>query len=608
MKATTTRTSSTMSDQPPPRLREIAQPAKPGMPRISHASSIVRRAIREAKRRAAPVRNEFLSFLAEAGRDDKDAPLDMSDPYIRLVGTLMPICRAQGRHFAHVTPPGLGKSTLARQFFVFEIGRNNQLRTVTISGDETAACDSVSLCRQIVLSASFKKIFPEARPDYQRSRNAQLIKSEGSVRDERGWRRDGWFLQAAGQRKDPTMAAVAAMPKREDIRADMLLADDIVTERIANSAADRKAVERAFWNTWLEGRLSNGGWCCYLQNMRVKGDLAHQLRDDPRFCSLWIGVTEDCEHLFVRVWNPPTAGTCPPFDDPAAFDMTETDPDPLSKPDREFLMPLPRRASWRKEVLMARSPVAFRQLYRLQAFEPTDLMFPHFMAAHIGGGHPGATIGCSWSGTLPALPPHRRGSIRMSVGLDWSSGKRRGKALTMLGLDGNSGLITPLVHQRILGSPQDVIDVLERLWGAGLCWEVLMAESNAIQDELNNALRILGKGRDWIGTIKDFATVTGAKLNIEHGLPALDVEFETGKFVWPENASRISTDWALLENEMAELTRLQASTPGQMPDGPMTVWFAYRGLRRRPGFVSVGPGEKTKSIPVGSRSGPLGRF
>jgi hypothetical protein len=590
-------------------LNDFAAPAKPGLPRISRASTILRRAIDEAKRREAPERNQFHAFLAAAGRDDKDAPLDMSDPYIRLVSTLMPVCREQGKHFAHVTPPGLGKSTLARQFFVYEIGRNNQLRTVTISGDETAACDSVSLCRQIVLSAPFKKIFPEARPDYQRSRNAGLIKREGAVRDERGWRRDGWFLQAAGQRKDPTMAAVAAMPKREDIRADMLLADDIVTERIANSAADRKAVERAFWNTWLEGRLSNGGWCCYLQNMRVKGDLAHQLRDDPRFCSLWIGVTEDCEHLFVRVWNPPTAGTCPPFDDPGTFELTEVDPDPLTKPNREFLLPLPRRSSWAKEVLRSRSPLAFRQLYRLQAFEPTDLVFPHFMAAHnAGGNHPGAALGLEWSGTLPMIPAHRRGSIRIAAGLDWSSRKRRGKAFTILGMETGTGRITPLAHRRVLGGVQDVVEILDRLWDSGLMWEVLMAESNGVQDELNAAIRILGRGGQWIGTVKDYTTVTGAKLNIEHGLPAMDVEMETGLFVWPEGVSRLSPDWALLETEMAELTRVVASTPGQMPDGPMTVWFAYRGLRRRPGAMVNAPQDAPRAIGLDRRGGSLGRF
>lgn len=588
-------------------LRAIAMPEKPRPPQVWSVEAILRHARKKAQKLEAPERNHFPAFLGFVGRDDKDGSLDMADPYTRLVAHVMPACKQAGRHLSHVSPPGLGKSTIARSFFVFEIGKDNQLRTVTISGDVTAACDSVSLCRQIVLSGAFKKIFPEARPDYQRTRDPAAIKKAGAERDERGWRRDGWFLQAAGQRKDPTMAAVASIPQREDIRADMLLADDIVTEKIANSPADRRAVERAFWNTWLEGRLSNGGWCCYLQNMRVKGDLSHQLRDDPRFVSLWVGVTEDCEHLFVRVWNPPPEGTCEPFDNPEAFDLTEVEPDPISKPAREFLMPLPNRPSWTKEVLAARSPQAFRQLYRLLAFSPTDLVFPHFVAAHTGGTHPGAVLGFEYGGVIPIIHPHRRQFIRIAAGLDWSSRKRRGKALTLLAED-STGTITPIVHRRIDGGIQAVIDIFDRLWNAGLWWEILMAESNAIQDELNDAMRILGKGRDWIGTIKDYQTVAGAKLNAEHGLPAMDVEMETGKLVWPENAHLISEDWALLETEMAELTRVIASTPGQMPDGPMTVWFAYRGLRRRPGITPDMLKGQTKTVGIHGGRGALGRF
>ena len=100
------------------------------------------------------------------------------------------------------------------------------------------------------------------------------------------------------------MQAIAAIPKGEAVRVDILLADDIVTESTCEGAVHERIV-KAFHSTWIEGRLSNGGWCIYQQNVRRKGDLAHQLRTSPKFTSVWIALDSSCEALTVRVWNPP---------------------------------------------------------------------------------------------------------------------------------------------------------------------------------------------------------------------------------------------------------------------------------------------------------------
>ena len=131
-------------------------------------------------------RKRFSSFVDFVATDERGERLP-SWYYVNLFSTCIQYAHKNKLHFAHATPPGLGKSTLARLYVLYCIGHNNHLRTVVISGDEQAARDSVSLCRSILLTDSYRLIFPWALPDYELSMIGN-IKNPEDRRSTRGWR------------------------------------------------------------------------------------------------------------------------------------------------------------------------------------------------------------------------------------------------------------------------------------------------------------------------------------------------------------------------------------------------------------------------------------
>ena len=519
-------------------------------------------------------RESFPYFVERVGRDEKDNPLAMDSADLKIVTSCLHECYEQKHHIAIITPPGRGKSTLASLFFLWRIGHEQTLRTVVISGDETAATDRVAACRKTLLTHAYRQTFPEVRPDYEQSRVKGATRN---ARDEQGWRRDGWFLKAVGQRKDPTMAAIAAVPKREDIRVDMLLADDIITEQIAASAAMRGAVHNAFWNTWIEGRLSNGGWCCYLQNVRSKQDLAHLLRHDRRFCSLWIGVNDDDTGMFVRLWNPPPRLSI--VERPEDF-QAEASPLPEQKgvltPDHEYAIPLPRHAEWTTEKLALKNPAAKRKLLRLRADEPGDIMFPDWRTRKGEPRRAHELLGLSLSNDLPFATSEALTRLTFTGGLDLASLKRKGTVLWVIAQDGQRRIYPVELH---IGKFTDLglVDLIDSIWKRGIRFRSLKIENNALQDRVQRTIEGEAQRRslEWWGRLSPFHTGAN-KMHPEHGLPGINTMLHNGQIIWPDAESTCgaphSSDWLAFEQAMADLPKVIER--GNTPDEIMAFWFA----------------------------------
>lgn len=561
---------------------------------------VVRASQKKLARITAPARHDFATFVAEVGRDETGKPMQL-DTYGKLTVAALSASLKAGRHFAQVSPPGLGKSTIARLFMLWRIGREPTLRTVATSGTLDGSETNVSLCRQILVTREFQSLFPEARPDYDRS---MTTTKNAMGKDTRGWRSDSWFLRAAGQRKDPTMASVACIPQREDMRVDLLLADDIVTEQIAGSAAKHKAVANAFWSTWIEGRLSNGGRCVYLQNLRRQGDLAFTVRNDRRFVSMWVGVTLDCSAMFVRLYN------APPEVEAAVVAAGGDEIERVGPGEWHFALP-PSRPKFNAEEFAAMNPRSRRQLYHLEPGAPEDAVNPQFERYRREGrlalGTPGASLGLVPAAPGLFLPPDLswdRLDLEVIGGLDWSSGKRRGKALTFVARHRTTRQAAPVFHERVKGSVSDLVDLLNRLWGCGLKWRMIVAEDNCLQEQLNEVLREKAQPA-WRYTVKDFSTLPGAKLDVLNGLPMLGTTLETGALLWYADASTFSPDWALLDTELTDTTHEQVSSPGRTPDGLMSLWFAMRHLTQTASGGSKGPARAVAPTPA---AGPLRRF
>jgi hypothetical protein len=549
------------------------------------AERLIERAAKAEAAKAA--RQSFAEFCMRVGRDESDRPLNMDSADLQVIVSVLEECYAQRRHVSIITPPGRGKSTLASLFFLWRIGHDQTLRTVVISGDESGAADRVALCRKTLLLPDYRDIFPSVRPDYERSRVRGARRMGRTIRDDQGWRRDGWFLRAAGQRKDPTMAAIAAVPDREDIRVDMLLADDIITEEIAQSAAKRQRVTNAFWNTWIEGRLANGGWCCYLQNIRSKQDLAHALRGDRRFASVWIGLNDDDRSMFVRIWNPPPRLSL--LERPADFSATLLPASAapiIGAPHAELTIPPPNHPEWTPDKLALKNPVAKKKLYRLQASEAGDLMFPAWKDRAQQPCRAHELLGLTLRNGLPYAESEALARLTFIGGLDLASLKRRGTVLWIVAQDAARKIYPVELH---VGKYSDLelVDLLEAIWRRGIRFKSVKVENNALQDRVSKTLEgeAQRRGLDWWGRLEAFHTGAN-KMHPEFGLPGINTMLHNKQIVWPAaeatSDSPRAGDWQTFEAAMADLPA--ALDRSATPDEIMAFWFAIENaLRNAPG-------------------------
>lgn len=506
-----------------------------------------------ARSRAA--RDDFGLFVELVGCDNRGVRLQM-DTFARVMVGLLDGARREGRWLNVKTPPGLGKSVFARLFFAWLVGRDPSMTVGLIAGDDKAAEDGCSLCREIVLSDAYRAVFPEVRPDVERSR------VKGKASDARGWRADGWFLEAAGQRKDPTMGAYASVPKREDLSLNGLFADDLITERTANSVAESARIERSWRNTWKEGRVRPGGIIVSLMNHRLEGDLGDQNRADRRFVSAYAGVTEGGK-MFLRVWNP--------LKDFAVEGLEVVEP--LDGADCEWEFALPEgRLGWSATDLALRDRRAFDQLYRLRGALPEDLLFPSWEKRLVVRSREGFVAG-------------RADAVRV-IGVDISGTGRAGNAVTMcvrVGGDDAGILIEDSVKFRRI---EDAMKWIEGVWSGGKKFDAVVVESNGVQGQVIELLRTLGKGRDWEWTRKIEACWTGAeKMKSEEGLPIMETMLGRGEIC-------TAADWEMrgLESDMANLRMETAMKRGKTPDSVMSLWFAVRKLDR----MRLGGGRRRK--------------
>jgi len=536
-------------------------------------------------------RDDFMEFRARVGRDNEGRKL-ITDNYSLILGSTLTHCWNRGLWINHKSPPQLGKSTDLRLFFLWQIGHDINTITGIISGDESSAIDGCSFCREIMLKTSFRTIFKEAKPDYERSRTTDRSEMDDpEIKDSRGWKKSSWFLQREGQSKDPTMGAYANVPKREDLSLRILMADDLITERTANSQAERERIENAFWKTWIEGRISkDGGWVAHLQNHRFDGDLGDKIRDDPRFVSLYVGVTSDCHRMFVRVWNAPE--DLPLILDPSEFHCDEVQPRDNAQAEFEFPLPFERGANWTQQGLMARNASARAQLYHLIGHQPEDLIFPSFAGCARSGKTVSATMRIGDRGGYPIMTERDRITWIVAGGLDLSGDKRRGNVLTFIAKD-QSHKKYPLFHARFR-QMEEIINALDILWGNGIEWFTLKVENNGVQSTIVDMLKVIARHRNvpWMHRIEGFMTGQ-QKMHADQGLPALDPMFSNGEIVWPDGESRRSDtpfakDWLVLETDLSSTTRSLVSQPGKTPDSIMSFWFAQKTIDSRTSACNSG--------------------
>lgn len=522
---------------------------------------------------AERARDDFDYYLGLAGRDDHGAPL-VRDVFADVLTWSLVQLYPTKYHLNIKSPPQLGKTLSIAQWFAWIAGRDPATKVGIISGDKAAASDLCAMVRKLVLDESFKRVFPHVRPDIRRSKSSRA--SDGDdARDEQGWRRDGFFLISpetmAAQSPTPTFGAYAVDMVAESRSFRWLIADDIITRAIAASPALMAKTESAFYKTFLEGRLSKGGGrCVHIQNHRADGDLGDKLRSDKRFVSIFFGVTDDLERMFVRVWNRPD-GKRMLFEEKLGPDVVgstfELDAvPPKDGAEIEYEFQLPNRAGWNPKDLAARNPDVFPSLYQLKGSKPEDLLFRAWESRHMVARPDVRSLATMCGG---------RGLV-LCAGVDISGTGRAGNAFTVMAKT-QGGTRYPVAH-RAFSRFEDGIDWLDGLWREGLKFERVVVENNGVQTTIVEMMKTMAKERQWEWWRRVDGHVTGRnKMHPSEGLPALASKIATGELCWPEGMSG-DPEWRALETAFATMRRQDALKSETTPDRIMATWKASVGL------------------------------
>lgn len=539
-----------------------------------------------------PSRESFPDFMTYIGRDDEGHRL-VIDPLTVFMGSLYEECYRAGIHVSEVGFPGVGKSTRARMFALFCLGRHPPLKIGIVSAEKAIARRGVTFCRSIIGDAEegelsrYRSVFPEIVPDD--------VNNRATAR--KGWKQGEFFILIPGvQSVDATMEAIAARPKGESRRLGFVLFDDMTTQEVAESRGQRTEMLSRFMSTFIEGRLVNpygrDGFGLHIQNCWHKEDTAHRLIEDHRFCSVWVGVRESCDSLFIKLLN------APPAFDPGAIKGIEGLPR-SGWEERAFSCPLPPSLTTSDLIEEKTNPKTsrrFTRTKRLIALSDEDRMFPSWPRRETFEGTVSQMLGVPEAGRLPQFAPLDNMRFPVVGGIDFASGKRKGDSITFIGRS-PKGVKYPIAHFRGAFSIAQIIDLISLVWDNGIHFHLLYAENNAQQARLVDAIKGDSRRRNvkWWPKVQGFLTGKN-KASEEIGLPALDGEIANGGFVWPAG-EQLRTDavhasaWATWAAEMSDTPRIFQPSEATA-DSVMSMWFAWRAFGAitfgRPGLHSGG--------------------
>jgi hypothetical protein len=211
-------------------------------------------------------------------------------------------------------------------------------------------------------------------------------------------------------------------------------------------------------------------------------------------------------------------------------------------------------------------------------------MFPHWTTKTAEPHTVCSLLRLKEDGGLPVMTAFDRNRMAIAAGLDLSSMARSGTAFWILGMDA-SGQIFPIEHDRGRWDPQQMVRRIDDAFTRrGIEFSLLHIENNAVQDLIISCIKAMAHDQRmaWVSRIVPWLTGTN-KMDPTIGLPALDVEFATDKYVWPAHES-VRSDaahaktWRIFESAMEECPRFLKK--GQTEDSLMAFWFARRGLDR----------------------------
>lgn len=213
-------------------------------------------------------------------------------------------CLVDHRSCVIQAPPEHGKSCQIIPLLCWLIGHDETLKIGLVSADHDLCQEHLIKARKILTGIFYRNIFPEIKPDYQRSS------------DQRGeWSKAKLYLV---DRPDPCLEAYPLFGAAEGHRLDMIFADDCVTRSCLHSPTARRNVESALFDTFQD-RLTDNGIMVVSNNCWHKDDVVHKMRASVAYSTLWIGYRETSKIYYQlsyppKSWKGKKKGTFPLWD------------------------------------------------------------------------------------------------------------------------------------------------------------------------------------------------------------------------------------------------------------------------------------------------------
>lgn len=243
----------------------------------------VARAVSKVMARMQRARDDVRVYTETVCRDDHGNAIAL-EPIHQQWFRHVDYCWTHGLRALIMAPFGHGKtSSLSVPLMSWIVGNDPNTRIKLVTNDDASASKRIMACKRIIESPGFRQVFP-------------------TVRKGDRWTDHELYVRRAGMAVDPTVHARGVFTTGIGGRADYMFFDDVVDQKNATDAAQRKRVLDLVEQTWMS-RLEPDARVLMIGTAWHQGDTSHVLLHRAGWCALVQRVSEDCSCIDQEVYG-----------------------------------------------------------------------------------------------------------------------------------------------------------------------------------------------------------------------------------------------------------------------------------------------------------------